>query len=168
MRKLIIALFIVGLTIATVTESLAQYCDQGLLINAGWAMDWNKSDRGFDPSRADIGAYYCKGIGFVGPNVQFPSRSDDSFRVNLKGGLNVHASSYVLLSPYIMAGYTHYKTNQDLPEVAIGYGGMINVCVFRPVGVYVDVHKCHYLDEKYIPQKNGPLTLTLGVMVIIR
>ena len=167
MKKLVAILFIVGLTIASIKESVAQYCDQGLILHGGWAMDWNSVNHGFNSSRADVAAYYCRGIGFVGPNVQFPSRNVDSFRINLKGGINVHVP-HVLISPYVMAGYTHYRTDLGLPEVSIGYGGMVHVCIFAPVGVYVDINKSHYLGENYIPQRAGPFAISLGFMVIVR
>lgn len=154
----------------TVTKSVAQYCDYddtGFLIDVGWHMDKDTLDYGFTQSRATVGTYFCRGIGFVGPNVQFPSKSDNSFRLNLDGGINIHVP-YVLFSPYVSVGYIHYKTNLGLPEVMVGYGCRVHVSVFGPVGIYGDVRKCHYLDQKYVPQKKGPFSLSVGVMVIIR
>ena len=165
MKKLII-IVIVGLTMASI-QLKAQCYDRGVILHGGWAMDWNDVSRGFNPSRADVAAYYCGGIGFLGPNVQFPSKDVDSFRIDFKGGINVHVP-HVLISPYVMASYTHYRSDLGLPEVSIGYGGMVNLCIFAPVGVYVDFHKCHFLGEDYIPRKAGPLVLSLGVMVVIR
>ena len=164
--KKFIMMVIFGLTMTSL-QLKAQYSDQGLILQGGWAMDWNSSNHGFDPSRADVAAYYCRGIGFVGPNIQFPSKSADSFRINLKGGININVP-HVLFSPYVMASYTHYRTDLGLPEVSIGYGGMINICIFAPIGVYVDFCKAHYLSENYLPKKAGPMTLKVGFMVVIR
>ncbi|MBO4516008.1 hypothetical protein J5751_00825 [bacterium] len=167
MKKVITMLFIVVFTMATVKETLAQ-CNRGAIIDAGWAFDWSDSIHGFDQSRASVSAYYCRDICFVGPSLQFPSKKNGSFQADLKLGINVY-TRYVLFSPYVLAGYTHYRENSmGLPEITLGYGGMINVSLLGPAGVYVDFHKGHFLGENYIPRKQGPMVLSLGFMVLIR
>jgi len=170
MRKFIVVLFIVGLTLTTVQKSLAQ-CnryDTGGLFDVGWSLTWNDSIHGFDQSQANVSAYFCKDIFFVGPSLQFPSKKNGSFQADLKFGLNV-STRHVLFSPYALVGYTHYRDNSiGLPEVTLGYGCMVNFALLGPVGVYVDFHKGHFLGENYIPQKQGPMVLSLGFMVVIR
>ena len=163
---------IVGLTMASLQlKAQSWYYDSGVFLHGGWAMDWNNLVHGFNPSKANVAAYYF-GVGFVGIDTYFPSKDDGSFRLDLKGGLDVDFNIYILdacvFSPYLMAGYTHYKNDLGLPEVSIGYGGMLNIILYEPVGIYLDFHKAHYLGENYIPQKDGPLVLSLGLVVIIQ
>lgn len=159
---------IVGLTMASLQlKAQSWYYDSGVFLHGGWSMDWNSSNHGFDPSKANVAVYYC-GVGFAGVDAYFPSK-DDAFRINLKGGLDVDLNilDAFLFSPYVLVGYTHYK-NVGIPEITVGYGGMLNIIFYEPVGVYVDFHKAHYLGEHYIPQKAGPLVLSVGVTVIIQ
>lgn len=161
---------IVGLTMASLQlKAQSWYYDSGVFLHGGWSMDWNSSNHGFDPSKANVAVYYC-GVGFAGVDVNFASRSDDSFRISGKGGLDIDFNIFdaFVFSPYVLVGYTHYKTDLSLPEISVGYGGMLNVIFYEPVGIYVDFHKAHYLGEHYIPQKAGPLVLSVGVTVIIQ
>lgn len=172
MRRKSVMLFLIGMMVAATSNLFAQCDDDGLLIRTGWALDYNKAIGGFNPSRAEVSMDYCWGIGFLGANAQFLSKADDSFRIYVKGGVTVNVSSFLLFQLYGMGGYTHYRNNGDveklMPEYSLGYGVTVNVAAFHNVGFYVDIHKCHYLDEKYIPQKYGPFCVGLGGMVVLR
>ena len=160
MKKLIILMCIVGLTITATTKSFAQ-CE-GFIFHIGCSE--NIVETGMYPARIDAAIDYWHRIGFISFTADFPSKADERQSIGLRGGFHF-AGYYFGCSPYGKLEYDYYTKVKPMSGVSVGGGLLFNVRFLEWFGIFCDINQTYPLnfDESIASQRDKSTKFSFGL-----